>query len=79
MIVRALQDTSSVLECISCSSKKQIIVALSSTEAKYITANQAIHEAVWLRMSMLELQHKVAHLTMAFKDNSSSCSPNNGV
>ena len=34
---------------ISWASKKQPIIALSSTEAEYIAANLAVQEAIWLR------------------------------
>ena len=36
-------------EIISRASKKQPIIALSSTEAEYIAANLALQEAIWLR------------------------------
>lgn len=57
---------------ISWSSKKQGTVALSSAEAEYIAANEAIREAVWLRRLLLELQQKVAHPTTVFCDNQSA-------
>jgi len=38
------------------SSKKQYIIALSSTEAEYIAQTHATKEALWLRAFLLEFQ-----------------------
>ena len=43
---------------ISWSSKKQSVIALSSTEAKYVALTHAAKEALWLRMFMGELRGK---------------------
>ena len=40
---------------ISYASKKQAIVALSSTEAEYVALNLAVREATWLRLLLTEL------------------------
>jgi hypothetical protein len=40
---------------ISWCSRKQIFVALSTTEAEYITLSVAFHEAVWLHKSLTDL------------------------
>ena len=39
-------------------SKLQIVVALSTTEAEYMTATQACKEAIWIKKLMEELGHK---------------------
>lgn len=36
-------------------SKKQTIVALSTTDAEYVAASEASHEAVWLRRLIADL------------------------
>ena len=38
------------------SSKKQYIIALSSTEAEYITLTHVVKEALWLRVFLTEVQ-----------------------
>ena len=39
-------------------SKLQTVVALSTTEAKYMAATQACKEAIWVKRLMEELGHK---------------------
>jgi hypothetical protein len=39
-------------------SKLQTVVALSTTEAEYMTATQACKEAIWIKKLMEELGHK---------------------
>lgn len=41
---------------ISYTSKKQAIVGLSSTEAKYVALSPAAREATWLRLLLIELE-----------------------
>ncbi|CAM8881217.1 unnamed protein product [Rhodiola kirilowii] len=50
--------------CISWKSQQQSIVALSSTEAEYIAAVEAIKEAIWLQGILGEIQNKVYVPTM---------------
>ena len=40
---------------ISWKSKKQVAVALSSTEAEYIGTSEATQEAIWLQCLLLEI------------------------
>ena len=42
-------------ECISWRSKKQRTVALSSTEAEYMTLTEAVQEVIWLKGFLCEL------------------------
>ncbi|CAM8959677.1 unnamed protein product [Rhodiola kirilowii] len=50
--------------CINWKSQHQSIVALSSTEAEYIAAVEAIKEAIWLQGILGEIQHVVYIPTM---------------
>ncbi|GJZ57254.1 retrovirus-related pol polyprotein from transposon TNT 1-94 [Tanacetum coccineum] len=52
-------------------SKLQSVVAMSTTEAKYVAAAQASKEAVWLKMLLEELRHKKEKITL-FCDNQSA-------
>ena len=54
---------------ISWSSRKQPTVALSSTEAKYMAAKEAVKEAIWLRRFLGELGQKQVGPTVIFEDN----------
>ena len=49
-------------------SKLQSVVAMSTTEAEYVAATQAIKEAVWLKMTMEELGHKQEKVSL-FSDS----------
>jgi hypothetical protein len=64
---------------ISWNSKKQPTVALSSTEAKYITGAHAAKEAVWLRILLSELGQDMSSPTILHIDNQSTmaitCNP----
>ena len=51
------------------SSKKQPIVALSSTEAKYRGAALATCEAIWLKRLLKDLQEEVSDPTTIYCDN----------
>jgi hypothetical protein len=57
---------------VSWSLKKQSLVALSSTEAKYIAAAHAAKEAVWLRRFLGELSQCVTLPTTLYIDNQSA-------
>jgi hypothetical protein len=59
---------------ISWSSKKQPIVALSTTEAEYIAATHAAKEAIWIRMFLTEITRLLAHPTTLYCDNQSAIS-----
>ncbi|GJU21576.1 retrovirus-related pol polyprotein from transposon TNT 1-94 [Tanacetum coccineum] len=52
-------------------SKLQSVVAMSTTEAEYVTAAQASKEAVWLKMLLEERGHKQEKITL-FCDNQSA-------
>jgi len=54
---------------VSWSSKKQASVALSSTEAEYISAAYASQEAVWLRQLLDDLGVPVTHPVVMYEDN----------
>jgi hypothetical protein len=57
---------------VSWSSKKQPIVALSSTEAEYIALTHAAKEAIWLRSLIGELQQNLElEPTLIYEDNQS--------
>ena len=54
---------------ISWSSKRQAVVALSSTEAEYIALSYAAQEIVWLRNLLSSLGFRQAKPTVLFEDN----------
>ncbi|XP_076936014.1 uncharacterized protein LOC143602945 [Bidens hawaiensis] len=54
------------------SSKKQLIVALSSTEAEYVAATSAACQAMWLRQLLSELGYEQMKATSIFCDNISA-------
>ena len=57
---------------ISWASKKQPIIALSSTEAEYIAANLALQEAIWLRSLLSDLGFVQKQPTSINEDNQSA-------
>ena len=57
---------------ISWSSKKQATVALSSSEAEYVSATSAACEAVWLRRILKDLQQKTEDTTTIYCENISA-------
>ena len=54
---------------VSWSSKKQVSVALSSTEAEYVSAAYASQEAVWLRQLLTDLGISLPQATTIYEDN----------
>ena len=56
---------------ISWSCKKQVSVALSSTEAEYIAASYASQEVIWLRQLLDDLGVAVNQPTLIYEDNQS--------
>ena len=54
---------------ISWSSKKQAVVALSTTEAEYVAAAFAAQELIWLRRLLHELGFEQQMATVLFEDN----------
>nr|GEV53445.1 putative ribonuclease H-like domain-containing protein [Tanacetum cinerariifolium] len=52
-------------------SKLQSVMVMSTTEAEYVIAAQAIKEAVWLKMLLEELRYKQEKITL-FCDNQSA-------
>jgi hypothetical protein len=59
---------------VSWSSKKQPIVALSTTEAEYIAATHAAKEAMWIRMFLSEIARPLAKPITIHLDNISAIS-----
>ena len=57
---------------ISWSSKRQITVAKSSTEAEYVALSTSTQEAIWLRVLLGDLGFKQRKPTVIFEDNQSS-------
>jgi hypothetical protein len=57
---------------VSWSSKKQTSIALSSTEAEYISGAHATKEAIWLRQLLSELGLDTSSLTILHVDNQST-------
>jgi hypothetical protein len=57
---------------VSWSSKKQASVALSTTEAEYIAANEATKQSIWLRRIMEDLNIKQVQPTVIYCDNKSA-------
>jgi hypothetical protein len=51
------------------SSKKQSLVALSSTEAEYIAQNHAAREALWLQMFLAEINNVLPKTMVLMSDN----------
>lgn len=56
---------------VSWNTKKQATVALSSTEAEYISLSQAMCEAIWLRNLLCEFGSTFEHPVPLFEDNQS--------
>jgi Reverse transcriptase (RNA-dependent DNA polymerase)/gag-polypeptide of LTR copia-type/Integrase core domain/GAG-pre-integrase domain len=54
---------------VSWSSKKQVSVALSSTEAEYVSAAQASQEVLWLRQLLNDIGELTTQATVLFEDN----------
>lgn len=54
---------------ISWRSKKQDVVALSSSEAEYIAVTSAVCQALWLRRLLVDIEHKQTSATSIFCDN----------
>jgi hypothetical protein len=57
--------------CVSASSKRQPIIALSSTEAEYIAMTHAAKEALWMRALIGELNEPFNSATPLYCDNRS--------
>jgi hypothetical protein len=55
--------------CIAWSSKKQSVVALSTTEAEYIALTHSAKEMVWLRQLLKDLGFDVTEPATTFTDN----------
>ena len=54
---------------ISWKSKRQSVVAISSTEAEYIALAQAVQEVIWLRQLLKDLGHEIKTPTIIYEDN----------
>jgi hypothetical protein len=57
---------------VSWSSKKQEIIALSTTEAEYVAATQAMKEAIWLRSLLGKIFGEFTGPTTLYADNQSA-------
>ena len=57
---------------ISWSSKKQELVTLSTTEAKYVAATHAAKEAVWIRQLIGEIFRPLTMPTILYSDSKSA-------
>ena len=55
-------------------SKRQSIIALSSTEAEYVSLSQATQEAVWLRQLLNDVGFKQVMPTILYEDNQGAIS-----
>ena len=55
--------------CISWRSKRQSIIALSSTEAEYVSLSYATQEVVWLRQLLSNIGFKQTEPTKLYEDN----------
>ncbi|WMV33466.1 hypothetical protein MTR67_026851 [Solanum verrucosum] len=53
-------------------SKKQDVVALSTTEAEYIAATMAAQECIWLKRMIKDMSHKVDYAVKIKCDNESA-------
>lgn len=53
-------------------SKKQAVVALSSTKVEYVAATMAAHECIWLKILIGEMLHKVDYAVQLRCDNESA-------
>ena len=60
------------LGAISWSSRKQLVVTLSSTEAEFISAASSACQVVWMRRILQELKHVQHKATMVYCDNVST-------
>ena len=54
---------------VSWKTKKQSIVALSSTEAEYVSSCLAVQETVWLRNFLASVGYEQLHPTTIYEDN----------
>ena len=52
--------------------QKQLIIALSSTEAEYIVASDAVRELLWLHFLISEITIPILHSITLFCDNQSA-------
>jgi len=59
---------------VSWSSKKQSLVALSTTKAKYIAATHAAKEAMWIRMFLAKVARPLTRPTTLYCNNQSAIS-----
>lgn len=57
---------------VSWNSKRQPIVALSSTEAEYIALSSAVREVIWIRQLAQEVDHEFSGPTVIYCDNQST-------
>jgi hypothetical protein len=57
---------------VSWSSKKQLVMTLSTTEAEFIIATSCACQATWLRQILEKLNHVQSESTIIYYDNSSA-------
>ena len=53
-------------------SRRQPVVALSTTEAEYIAASAVAREVIWVRRLLNEIQHQCVEPTVLYVDNRST-------
>ena len=57
---------------VSWSSKKQLVVTLSTMEAEYISATNAVKQIHWIRVLLTEIVHPLAAPTILYSNNQSA-------
>ncbi|GJY65859.1 putative ribonuclease H-like domain-containing protein [Tanacetum coccineum] len=64
---------------ISCQCKKQIVVANSTTEAKYVAASSCYRQVLWIQNQLLDYGYNFLHTKIFIDNNSTICIIKNPV